>query len=644
MSYVFQTSGGGTPGEDIRTLTGNAGGAVGPNGVYNINIVGGGAVTVTGDPGTNTLTITDGGAASTQFDTDSGSAVPAANILDILGSHGLNTTGATNVVTVLMDNAITLGDLSAIAAGSPALTLTTGDLDITAGSINLPTTTATAGIININSTPFIQATGFANTFVGFNSGNFTLSGSSNSALGNETLNDVTSGTNNVAIGNLAADNLTTASNVVALGAGSLGALQTGNYNTALGSLALDSVVSGTNNIGIGLSGGGALTGNDSDNIIIGHTGTIGDNGKIIIGTNATHTSAYIAGIDGVNVGNVATVVTESGDQLGTAVITGGTNITVVATANTITINGSGVGVETIDGDSGSATGDPITITGGTSGAVFTGAGSTLTESFDFLSLPVTTATDGQIIINTFPVLHTYEGGGSGSVFVGSLSGNFTNTGSGNTALGGDSLSAVTNGEGNIAIGFEELNSLTSGNNNISIGAGSGGGTDDGIISIGTNGTHTSVFFAGIEDVDLSTAKVVTVSSSTNNDELGSATLTAGTNISISTATADQIIISASADLELTYTAVNTSPYVVLATDQFLGVDSSGGAIQVNLPNAPATGRVFNIKDSTGSAAGTNITVTTVGGVVNIDGATTFVLNSAYQAINVIFTGSEYLVY
>jgi hypothetical protein len=42
----------------ILTLTGNVGGAVGPTLGGNINLIGGAGITVTGNPGTNTLTIT----------------------------------------------------------------------------------------------------------------------------------------------------------------------------------------------------------------------------------------------------------------------------------------------------------------------------------------------------------------------------------------------------------------------------------------------------------------------------------------------------------------------------------------------------------------------------------------------------------
>lgn len=122
-----------------------------------------------------------------------------------------------------------------------------------------------------------------------------------------------------------------------------------------------------------------------------------------------------------------------------------------------------------------------------------------------------------------------------------------------------------------------------------------------------------------------------------------ATLTPGTGISITNG-AGSITIAATGTTTLTYTTVNTTPYVVLLTDDFLGVDSSGGPIQINLPNAPATGRVWVIKDTTGSANTNNITVTTVGGVVLVDAAATYVMNTQYSAINVLFNGTKYLVF
>lgn len=127
----------------------------------------------------------------------------------------------------------------------------------------------------------------------------------------------------------------------------------------------------------------------------------------------------------------------------------------------------------------------------------------------------------------------------------------------------------------------------------------------------------------------------------SNPTLG--TLTAGAGISIGN-TPGTITITNTGGSALTYTNVNTTPYVVLPADQFLGVDCSGAPITIQLPNAPSTGRIFVIKDRTGSSLGNNITVTTVGGAVNIDGATTYLIKSAYQSIELLFDGSTYQVF
>lgn len=88
----------------------------------------------------------------------------------------------------------------------------------------------------------------------------------------------------------------------------------------------------------------------------------------------------------------------------------------------------------------------------------------------------------------------------------------------------------------------------------------------------------------------------------------------------------------------------SSPYTVLSTDYFLSCDVSGGVLTINLPNAPSTGRVYIIKDKGGNALTSNITVTTVGGTVTLDGATTYVMNANYQSISVLFNGTVYEIF
>jgi hypothetical protein len=78
-----------------------------------------------------------------------------------------------------------------------------------------------------------------------------------------------------------------------------------------------------------------------------------------------------------------------------------------------------------------------------------------------------------------------------------------------------------------------------------------------------------------------------------------------------------------------------SPYTVLAGDEYISVDCSGGAVTLLFPNAPATNRTWTVKDRTGNAATNNITLTTVGGAVNIDGATSYVIKINYTAVDLL---------
>ncbi len=86
----------------VLTLTGNSGGAVGPDGSGNINVVGDGTtVTVAGNPGTDTLTISVAGAVADSFHADSGTATPAGGILNIDGDSAAITTSASGNTVVV---------------------------------------------------------------------------------------------------------------------------------------------------------------------------------------------------------------------------------------------------------------------------------------------------------------------------------------------------------------------------------------------------------------------------------------------------------------------------------------------------------------------------------------------------------------
>jgi hypothetical protein len=264
------------------------------------------------------------------------------------------------------------------------------------------------------------------------------------------------------------------------------------------------------------------------------------------------------------------------------------------------------------------------------------------------------------------------------------------TGGSNQGFGQNALMSLTTGSFNTAIGFQPLANLVSGSsnigigdtpgaayvgsesNNIIIGRNDGEAGESGTIRIGNESIQTSAYMAGVFGVTPTggTNQFVTVNSATGqfgsttggggsvssfitSPTTGTATpaagviTVAGTFGVTATTGGSTITLSGSGVVDVVpYTPVNhsMSPYTVLGADYYLGCDVTAGVISILLPNAPATGRVFIIKDKVGLAATSNITVTTVGGAVNIDGATSFVMNTAYESCNVIFNGVSYEIW
>ena len=87
------------------------------------------------------------------------------------------------------------------------------------------------------------------------------------------------------------------------------------------------------------------------------------------------------------------------------------------------------------------------------------------------------------------------------------------SGDANTATGTGALSSNTSGSSNIAVGLNAGSNLTTGDNNIDIGN-AGVAAEAGTVRIGTQGTHTSTFIAGIAGSPLSksSASVVLIDS------------------------------------------------------------------------------------------------------------------------------------
>jgi len=215
-----------------------------------------------------------------------------------------------------------------------------------------------------------------------------------------------------------------------------------------------------------------------------------------------------------------------------------------------------------------------------------------------------------------------------NIAIGSTSLNDLASGAGgNIAIGSTALVDLVNGTRNISIGSSSSSAFTTNeSNNIVIGWNNNGTIlDNNTLRIGRatgagNGELNRAFIQGIVGVTTTNTEGVTINTSTG--QLGSRSLTVLPN----------------------YSVVNATPYVVGATVYYMTVDTSTFAITIQLPDAPTQYRTFVIKDSAGNAAALNITVTTVSGVLNIDAAPTFIMNSNYQSIQLVYSGFGYEVY
>ncbi len=139
-------------------------------------------------------------------------------------------------------------------------------------TIQWPTTNAagTEGVIYLDGLRFMHngaslGSSDANTFLGVDSGNFSLIGDTNTGIG----------------------------------ASALTAITNGDGNTAVGVAALTALTVGRRNVSIGSGSGINIIGGDS-NIMISNPGIIGDDSKIRIGEEGVQTNTFIAGITGIN--------------------------------------------------------------------------------------------------------------------------------------------------------------------------------------------------------------------------------------------------------------------------------------------------------------------------------------------------------
>jgi hypothetical protein len=247
------------------------------------------------------------------------------------GSGGLVVTAGSGTVTV-GSNATASNVADAIVSRDGAGGFGAGTVTL-AGNLALPEETSpSAGAVTKGGARLLHTYGSANTFVGLEAGNVSMTGSSNTAVGRRGLYSNTTGGSNTAAGHWALyANTTGASNTAsghralfsnssgdrntAAGNQALYANTTGGFNTAAGALALYQNTTGLRNTALGYRAGINNT-TGSDNVWIGNEGLTAESGVIRIGTAGTHTAAYVAGVHGSALSG-STVVVNSQGRLGT---------------------------------------------------------------------------------------------------------------------------------------------------------------------------------------------------------------------------------------------------------------------------------------------------------------------------------------
>ena len=158
---------------------------------------------------------------------------------------------------------------------------------------------------------YSNTTGNFNTAIGETALAINTIGHENTANGVGALYSNTTGYDNTANGMNALYSNTTASYNTATGHNSLIANQTGHNNTADGQNALKNNTTGSNNIALGSNAGTNLT-TGNNNIDIGNAGMASESDTIRIGTQATHTKTFIAGISGAAIGGMEVRVNQNG--------------------------------------------------------------------------------------------------------------------------------------------------------------------------------------------------------------------------------------------------------------------------------------------------------------------------------------------
>jgi len=89
------------------------------------------------------------------------------------------------------------------------------------------------------------------------------------------------------------------------------------------------------------------------------------------------------------------------------------------------------------------------------------------------------------------------------------------------------------------------------------------------------------------------------------------------------------------------TNVKTANYTITTSDEIILVGALSGSITITLPSGPTAGDIYAIKDQGGTAATFNIVVSGNGN--NIDGSSSYSINTNYQSITLVFGNGSWSI-